>query len=59
LNKKLDGELTKATTKEGVHRSVVEERVLTEELQVSNLERTVENLLSAERLRSSARVKSL
>ncbi len=65
LDKTLDGELSKAAAKEGVHRSVIVERALAKELKVSvnhkdpgYLERALEHLLSAEKLLSSAGVKS-
>ena len=54
-----------AAAKEGVHRSVIVERALARELQVSinhkdpgYLERTLEHLLSAEKLLSSAGAKN-
>ena len=52
-----DGNLSKAAAKEGVHRSVIVERALAKELQVSvdhkdpgYLERALEHLVTAERL---------
>jgi len=65
LDKTLDEELSMAAAKEGVHRSVIVERALARELQVSinhkdpgYLERTLEHLLSAEKLLSSAGAKN-
>jgi hypothetical protein len=65
LDKKLDEELSKVASREGVHRSLIVERALARELQVSvnlkdlgHLERALEHLLSAEKLLSSAGVKT-
>jgi metal-responsive CopG/Arc/MetJ family transcriptional regulator len=65
LDKKLDEELSKVAAREGVHRSVIVERALAKELQVSvnhnhrgHLEKALGHLLSAEKLLSSAVVKT-
>ena len=65
LDKKLYAELSKAAAREGVHRSVIVERALAKELQVSvnhndlgHLEKALAHLLSAEKLLSSAVVKT-
>ena len=65
LNKKLDEELSKAAAREGLHRSVIVERALAKELQVSvdhndlgYLGKALGHLLSAEKLLSSAVAKT-
>src|SRR5215469_9281185 len=65
LDKKLDEELSKVASREGVHRSVIVGRALAKELQVSvnhndlgYLEKALEHSLTAEKLLSSAGAKS-
>ena len=65
LDKKLDEELSKVASREGVHRSVIVERALAKELQVcvnhndlGYLEKALEHLLLAEKLLSSAGAKT-
>ena len=65
LDKKLDEELSNVASREGVHRSVIVERALAKELQISvnhndlgYLEKALEHLLSAEKLLSSAGAKT-
>ena len=64
LDKKLDKELSKVASREGVHRSVIVERALAKEIKVSvdhndlgYLEKALEHLLTAEKLLSSAGAK--
>jgi hypothetical protein len=65
LDKKLDEELSKVASREGVHRSLIVERALARELKISvthndlgYLEKALKHLLSAEQLLSSAGAKS-
>jgi predicted transcriptional regulator len=60
LDKKLDEELSKVAAREGVHRSVIVERALAKELQISvkhndsgYREKALKHLLTAEKLLSS------
>ena len=61
VDKKLDEELSRAASREGVHRSVIVERALAKELRVSvnhndwgYREKALEHLLMAEKLLTSA-----
>ena len=65
LDKKLDEELSKVASREGIHRSVIVERALAKELQISvnhhdmgYLKKALEHLLAAEKLLSSAGAKT-
>jgi len=65
LDKKLDKVLSRVALREDVHRSVIVERALAKELQVTvnhndlgYLEKALEHLLSAEKLLSSAGAKN-
>ena len=65
VNPSADEELSKAASREGIHRSVIVERALAKELQVpvnhndlGFLEKALEHLLSAEKLLASAGAKN-